>query len=107
MKRFTAYRHNISSRETHNFYQKNPDDQPQFEGVIWSDGTVALRWLTVCGATSVWNSIEDALNVHGHPEYGTKIIWHDGDCPKCWTKKVDEYLRSVEEYNEREKRNIT
>lgn len=43
MQRFTAYRRAISGRDTHNEKQKNPDDVPQFEGVIWTDGTV-------CGA---------------------------------------------------------
>jgi alpha-glucosidase (family GH31 glycosyl hydrolase) len=91
MKRFTAYRTMMSQRDTHNHYMKNPDDQPQFEGVVWTDGTCAIRWFTACSSTSVWNSLEDMLNIHGHPEYGTKIIWHDGDEPEVWTKKVKAY----------------
>lgn len=47
IERFTAYRRNISERGTHTEYQRNPDDAPQFEGVIWSDGSV-----THCGARS-------------------------------------------------------
>lgn len=89
IRRFTAYRKNISQMGTHNHHQMNPDDQPQFEGVIWSDGTVTLRWLTECRSTSIWNSIEECLNIHGHPEYGTEIIWHDGDAPKYWTDKIN------------------
>jgi hypothetical protein len=88
MQRFTAYRRNISERDTHNELQKNPDDMPQFEGVMFTDGTVAIRWLTACRSTSVWNSMEDMLNVHGHPEYGTYIAWHDGDAPDAWVKQV-------------------
>ena len=94
MQRFTAYRTKISERDTHNHYQKNPDDEPQFEGVIWSDGTVTLRWLTACSSHSVWSSIEDCLNIHGHPEYGTVIIWHDGIPPKFWSDKVREYQKA-------------
>ena len=82
--RFTAYRRNISQRDTHNALQKNPDDEPQFEGVIWTDGSVTLRWLTACRSTSVWANVSDMLNIHGHPEYGTVIKWHDGPPPVEW-----------------------
>jgi hypothetical protein len=91
MKRFTVYRTQISIRDTHNHYQKNLDDEPQFEGVIWTDGTVSLRWLTQCRSWSTWNSIEDMLNVHGHAEYGTVIEWHDGEEPECWTNKIKSF----------------
>ncbi len=84
IRRFTAYRRNISIRTTHNSLQKNADSEPQFEGVIWSDGTVTLRWLTACKSHSVWNNIADCLNIHGHPEYGTEIVWHDGVTPPEW-----------------------
>jgi len=85
VKRFTAYRRAISQRDTHTAYQKNPDDVPQFEGVIWTDGTVTLRWLTACRSTSVWANLEDMLNIHGHPEYGTEIVWHDQqESPAEW-----------------------
>lgn len=89
MQRFTAYRRAISGRDTHNALQKNPDDVPQFEGVIWTDGSVTLRWLTACRSTSVWASIEDCLNIHGHPEYGTDIVWHDGSPPPEWLAQID------------------
>lgn len=84
MQRFTAYRRNASQLETHNDKQKNPDHVPQFEGIIWTDGTVTLRWLTACRSTSVWNSLQDMLDIHGHPEYGTEIVWHDGVVPQEW-----------------------
>ena len=90
MKRFTAYRRNISQRDTHNALQKNADHEPQFEGVVWSDGTVTLRWLTACRSTSVWNSLSDCLSIHGHPEYGTEIVWHDHDeSPREWLELVE------------------
>lgn len=88
IQRFTAYRRNLSERRTHTKLQSNPDDHPQYEGVIWSDGTVTLRWLTACASTSVWSSIEDCLSIHGHPEYGTDIIWHDGPAPTYWLNLV-------------------
>lgn len=88
IQRFTAYRRNISQRDTHNELQKNPDGEPQFEGVIWSDGTVTLRWLTACRSTSVWTNLRDCLSIHGHPEYGTEIIWHDAAPPPLWIEQV-------------------
>lgn len=93
MNRFTAYRRNIGQRDSHNELQKNADHLPQFEGVIWTDGTVTLRWLTACRSTSVWANIEDCLNIHGHPEYGTEIVWHDGDAPQAWKDQLGAMLK--------------
>jgi hypothetical protein len=91
MQRFTVYRHNMDSRETHSAMHKNPEGSPQYEGVIFSDGTVALRWMTPLRSTSVWPDIESALGVHGHPEYGTVIEWHDGEPHPYWTKAIAAY----------------
>lgn len=88
IKRFTAYRTDMDRRDTHSALQKNPEDEPQYEGVVFTDGTVALRWLTPLRSTSVWPDLYSALGVHGHPEYGTNIIWHDGDPPKEWLDLV-------------------
>lgn len=96
MQRFTAYRRNISGRDTHNALQKNADSEPQFEGVIWTDGTVTLRWLTACRSTSVWASVADMLNIHGHPEYGTEIEWHDGDAPIEWQRQVADFRNTMQ-----------
>ena len=96
IQRFTAYRRRLSDRGTHNTFQANPDDCPQYEGVIWTDGTVTIRWLTACGSTAVWNNIEDMLNIHGHPEYGTDIVWHDGEAPAHWIKLVRAWPDSAE-----------
>lgn len=94
MQRFTAYRRNISERDTHNELQKNADSEPQFEGVIWTDGTVTLRWLTACRSHSVWASLEDCLAIHGHPEYGTEIEFHDGPVPPEWQARVSDRQRT-------------
>ncbi len=51
---------------------------PDYEGVIFSDGTVVIRWLTAYRSHSVWASYEDFEKVHGHADYGTKIIFADG-----------------------------
>lgn len=55
-----------------------PADQPQYEGVVFEDGTVALRWRTPFRSTSPWANFGDFYRVHGHSEYGTRIEWLDG-----------------------------
>src|SRR3990167_6837765 len=76
IKIFTMYRHNTPT-ETHDTNQVNPPDQPQFEGIVFSDGRVAIRWLTAKRSVSVWDSMEYMLAIHGHPEYGSVLVWHD------------------------------
>lgn len=49
-----------------------------YEGVIFSDGTVVLRWCTQFKSHSVWACWQDFYQVHGHPEYGTEIEFTDG-----------------------------
>lgn len=74
--RFTGYRPNppadYIARGT-----AAPLAEPQYEGVIFTDGTLALRWRTAFRSTSLWASFEDFYHVHGHPEYGTRIQFHD------------------------------
>lgn len=55
----------------------NPPDQVQFEGVVFSDGWCAVRWLTDFRSVSVWASFTDLEKIHGHPEYGTVWEWLD------------------------------
>ena len=77
MLRFTCYR----PAPPESYYAQgaaNPPDEAQFEGVVFSDGTVCVRWLTPYGSHSVWKSIGDMLAIHGHPEYGTRFEWPDG-----------------------------
>jgi hypothetical protein len=76
MRAFTMYRRNMDNAP-HTAEQKNPPDMPQFEGVVFSDGKVAIRWLTVRGSTACWDSMDDMLAIHGHPEYGSELVWHD------------------------------
>ena len=78
MKRFRVYRPS-PPKEYYEQGTANAPDEVQFEGVVFSDGTVCLRWLTEYSSHSVWSSLEDMLAVHGHPEYGTEIEWIDGD----------------------------
>lgn len=45
-------------------------------GVVFSDGQVALRWLSEHPATSMWASVDDMIAVHGHHE-ATSVQWID------------------------------
>lgn len=86
--RFTAYRRQLSNTGTHKGVIANPDDQPQYEGVVFSDGTTVIKWLTQAGGTSTFATLEKALATHGHPEYGTDIVWHDGAAPEEWKHQL-------------------
>jgi hypothetical protein len=61
----------------------NVSDQPQYEGALFTDGTVCIRWLTAYQSHSLWACWDDFYKIHGHPEYGTYITWDDsgGDPP--------------------------
>lgn len=78
MRRFLGYRPNPPA-EYLETGTANPPDQVQYEGVVFSDGTLAVRWLTDYRSTSVWANWSDFDHVHGHPEYGTRIVWLDED----------------------------
>lgn len=44
------------------------------EGVVFTDGKVAIRWRGPVASTVVWDSIEDALQIHGH-DGRTRVEW--------------------------------
>lgn len=101
MKAFTVYRPNAP--ESHTAEQKNAPDEPQFQGVVFDDGKVAVRRLTACRSVSVWDSMDDLLKIHGHPEYGTVIVWHEvteGEKPKPKPKhyRVLRWMQSVADF---------
>ena len=80
MRRFTMYRKNVPDA-THDANQKNAPDEPQFEGVLFSDSRMAMRWLTAKRSTSCWDSFDDMMAIHGHPEYDSVLVWHDVALP--------------------------
>ena len=77
MRRFRCYRPNPPDGYRTSGAANAPDEV-QFEGVVFSDGTCAVRWLTQFRSHSIWSSWEDLERIHGHPEYGTVIEWLDG-----------------------------
>lgn len=50
------------------------------EGVRFSDGRVALRWLGDHPSTVAWDSAEDAEATHGHGG-ATEVLWLDTPPP--------------------------
>jgi hypothetical protein len=44
------------------------------EGVVFTDGSVVIRWLSDAPSTVVWQSLGDAMRVHGHGG-ATEIVW--------------------------------
>lgn len=77
MKTFIAYRPDAAKFGKHNEIQLNDSGEPQFQGVIFDDGTCVVRWMTGRKSTVVWNSFEEMLDIHGHPEYGTYFEWSE------------------------------
>jgi hypothetical protein len=49
------------------------------EGVEFSDGRVALRWVAheQSRSTVLWDCIADLVTIHGH-DGDTEVVWVDG-----------------------------
>lgn len=75
MKTFTVYRPQVPT-DTHNEDQRNAPDEPQFQGVVFDSGKCVIQWLTAIRSVAVFDSLDDMIRIHGHPEYGTNIVWH-------------------------------
>jgi hypothetical protein len=45
-------------------------------GVEFGDGAVALRWISPRPSTSIWESVDDMIAVHGHAG-STVVHWLD------------------------------
>lgn len=46
------------------------------EGVVFTDGTTVIRWHGQRASTVTWQSVEDAIAVHGHGG-ATRLAWLD------------------------------
>lgn len=46
------------------------------EGVEFSDGSVAVHWMTVLSSWSLYKSIEECVAIHGH-NGSTNLMWVD------------------------------
>ena len=76
MRRFVMYRWKIDEFH-HNSLQKCGSDEVQFQGIEFVTGRVVIQWLTAAKSISVFDNMEDLLIVHGHPEYGSELVWLD------------------------------
>lgn len=47
------------------------------EGIEFTDGSVALRWLSAWPSTSIYPDVATVETVHGHGG-STVVIWYDG-----------------------------
>jgi hypothetical protein len=85
---FVLYRKNVEAvvANHHTDTASVSAEEPTLEGVVFSDGKVAVRWLTPNRSTVVWDSFEafEAVHVSNHPDYGTEVRWTDdaSTCPK-------------------------
>lgn len=48
------------------------------EGVEFSDGSIALRWMTAYRSSVVFDSIDHVIAVHGH-DGATVVEWRDSE----------------------------
>ena len=46
------------------------------EGVVYTDGTTVLRWMSATPSTLIFSSQEQMEKIHGH-DGKTTIIWKD------------------------------
>lgn len=50
---------------------------PDMEGVLFDDGSVAVRWMTTYASHVIWKDWETLYKVHidPHQNYGTRVEW--------------------------------
>ena len=65
------------------FYLKRVEDESGIsgtgkvaQGVVFDDGTCALRWLTKYASTAIYSNIETLEHIHGHGGK-TKVIYDE------------------------------
>lgn len=49
---------------------------PVAEGVMFSDGSAALRWRTAVRSTAIYACMGDLEKIHGH-DGKTEVVWLD------------------------------
>lgn len=58
------------------------------EGVLFDDGVAVIRWISDKPSTVIWNSLDDAMDIHGH-NGNTSLVFIDA------TETQKRALRSV------------
>lgn len=59
------------------------------EGVKFTDGRIAMRWLGTRSSIAIHKSLEDMIGVHGH-EGATTLVWADEASDAEFTSAVIE-----------------
>ena len=95
LRRFIGYRPEVPEHYIEGGYG-NAGDQAQYEGVQFTDGTVACRWLTEFRSTSLWASFDEFMAVHGHADYGTRIEWLDEGWDYPEEFEVNDHLAPID-----------
>lgn len=44
------------------------------EGVVFTDGRVAMRWRTGTASTAIYDGVDDVAAIHGHQGL-TRLVW--------------------------------
>jgi hypothetical protein len=57
------------------------------DGVLWHDGTCAIRWRTDTRSTTVYDSLADVEKIHGH-RGATRVEWYEV-CVHRWLRTLD------------------
>ena len=55
------------------------------EGVLFHDGSAAMRWRSQYKSTAFYDNIQDLEAIHGH-QGQTRIIWIDEEPPLDWNE---------------------
>jgi hypothetical protein len=93
---FVGYRPDAAQLGKHTADTLNAPELPRYQGVIFADGTCVLRWLTAKRSWSVWDSFAEMFDVHGHPEYGTRIVWPNGKAPADALEVIATAMKELE-----------
>lgn len=72
MKLFEGYRPSPTEQFIKNGWTNGPN-KPDYQGVEFDDGSVAVRWLTQYRSTSHWDNMATFLHVYGSPDTETEI----------------------------------
>lgn len=58
------------------------------EGIVFSDGKVALEWFGEHSSTNLYSSLDDVLFIHGH-QGRTKVVFDDPEDKSPRKKEKD------------------
>jgi hypothetical protein len=73
------------------------------EGVVFSNGWVAMNWLTSWGSVGFYPSIHQLLSIHGHGDK-TKIVYeHEEDGPKVIHEPGEPVKEAIDELKQKKK----